>query len=136
MSVVTGKSAKFSLDNSSGTPVDLSGYCQEVNMTFDIQVHDTSVFGVGSRSKIVGIKDGKFTVKFFADPTLTAHLVALFGLASSSTFTYGPEGSTTGMRRYTGECWLTSLPVQASVNDVESITASFECTGATTMDVY
>lgn len=136
MPVVTGKSAKFSLDNAAGSLQDLSGYCQEVNMTFDIQVHDTSVFGVGSRSKIVGIKDGKFSVKFFADPTLMANLVGIFGLATSSSFTYGPEGSTSGMRRYTGECWLTSFPVNANVNDVESVDAQFEITGAVTMDVY
>lgn len=136
MAVVAGKNTVFSLDDSTGTPVDLTQYCTEVSFTPDIQVHDTSVFGVGSRSKIVGIKDAKFTAKFFNDPTLQTHLIGLYGLATSSTFTYGPQGSTGGSRKITGECWLTGFPIDANVNDVESITATFEVTGALTFTTY
>lgn len=138
MAVTAGKDAKFLLDNAAGSLTDLSTYVTSVDLTLDNQIHDTSTLGVGSRSKITGIKDGKFSVKFFNDPTLQTHLVGLWGLASgtTSTFSFGPQGNTAGMRRITGECILASLPIGADVNDVESITASFECTGAVTIDTF
>lgn len=136
MAVGLGKDGFFSLDNSSGTPTDLTAYTTSVEFSPDIQMHDVSVFGVGSRSKVTGIKDASMTVKFFNDPTVQTHLIGLYGLSTSSTFSFGPQGSTTGKRRITGECWLQTFPLGADVNEVESITATFPVTGAVTFDTY
>lgn len=139
MTVAVGWSGFFSLDNAAGSPIDLTGYVTSVDLTLDKQVFDVTVFGnVGSRAKITGLKDGKFTVKFFNDPTLQTHLVGLWGMASGSThtFVYGPQGSTSGFRRITGECIMPSLPISAQVDAVEEITASFETTGTVVLDTF
>lgn len=135
MAVTHGKDATFSLDNAAGSPIALTAYCTEINMELDIDIHDVSVFGVGSRAKITGIKDGRFSGKFF-DTTAYTHLSGLYGLATSSTFTYGPTGSTTGKPRITGECWLKSLPVNSSVNDPMAYSCNFEATGTVTLDTF
>lgn len=135
MAITHGKDATFSLDNSAGTPVALTQYCNNISMDLDIDIHDTSVFGVGSRTKITGIKDGRFTGKFF-DTTAYTHLSGLYGLATSSTFVYGPTGSTSGKPRITGECWLKTLPVNSDVNNAQDYTSSFEVTGAVTLDTF
>lgn len=135
MAVTHGKDATFSLDNAAGSPVALTQYTTEISMDLDTDIHDVSTFGVGSRSKITGIKDGKFSGKFF-DTVAYLHLAGLYGLATSSTFTYGPTGSASGKPRITGECWMKTLPVNSNVNEPMSYTASFEVTGAVTLDVF
>lgn len=139
MSVAIGASGAFSLDNSAGSPIDLTAYVTEVNLTLDKQVFDVTVFGNnGSRAKVTGLKDGKFSVKFFNDPTLQTHLVGLWGVATGTThtFTYGPQGSASGQRRITGECIMPTFPIGAKVDAVEEITAAFDCTGTITIDTY
>lgn len=139
MTVAVGFSGFFSLDNSGGSPIDLSQYVTSVDLTLDKQVFDVTTFGsTGSRAKITGLKDGKFSVKFFNDPTLQSHLVGLWGMAAGSThtFVFGPQGSTSGFRRITGECIMPSLPIGAQVDQVEEITAQFETTGTVTLDIF
>lgn len=141
MSVAHGSAGYFNLDTSGGSPTDLSAYTREVNFAPEIQMHDTSVFGVGSRTKTTGLKDAKFTVTFMNDPTLQSHLIACYqaqtpGSGTTFTFSYGPQGSTTGKRRITGECILTGFPIDAKVDDIETIQASFEVTGAVTFDTF
>lgn len=135
MAITHGKDAVFSLDNAAGALIALTTYTTDISMDLDTDIHDTSTFGTGSRSKITGIKDGKFTGKFF-DTTAYLHLAGLYGKATSSSFVYGPAGSTTGLPRISGECWLKTLPVNSNVNEAASYTASFEITGAVTLDVY
>lgn len=141
MAVGHGSAGYFNLDTSGGTPTDLSAYTREVNFAPDIQMHDTSVFGVGSRTKTTGLKDAKFTVTFMNDPTLQSHLIAIYGAqtpgsGSTWTFIFGPQGSTGGFRKITGECILTGFPIDAKVDDIETIQVSFEVTGAVTFTTF
>lgn len=136
MAVAHGKSTYFNLDTAGGSPTDLSAYGAEVNANFDIAMHDTTAFGSNSRTKITGLKDGKFSVTFHNDPTLQSHLVGLYGNSTSSTFIIGPQGSTGGFRKITGECWLASLPIVTNVDDAEKITAQFEVTGDTSFTTF
>ena len=139
MAVSIGASGTFSLDNAAGSPIDLTAYTTEVDLTLDKQVFDVTVFGNnGSRAKVTGLKDGKFSAKFFNDPVLQTHLVGLWGVASGTThtFTYGPQGSTAGSRRITGECIMPTFPLSAKVDAVEEITAAFECSGTVTIDTF
>lgn len=141
MAVAHGSAGYFNLDTSGGNPTDLSTYTREVNFSPEIQMHDTSVFGVGSRTKTTGLKDGKFTVTFVNDPTLQSHLIACYGAqtpGSGTTFTFvwGPQGSTAGSRKITGECILTGFPIDGKVDDVETIQAAFEVTGATSFTTF
>jgi hypothetical protein len=133
--ITHGKDAVFSLDNAAGSLIALTTYTTEVSMDLDTDIHDVSTFGVGSRAKITGIKDGRFSAKFF-DTIAYTHLAGLYGKATSTSFVYGPAGSATGAPRISGECWMKTLPVNSSVNEPMSYTATFEVTGAVTLDVY
>ena len=55
---------------------------------------------------------------------------------ATASFEYGPEGSTTGKVKFTGECWLTELSIDASVSDRVPIAASFQVDGVVTVGVY
>lgn len=141
MAVAHGSAGHFALDNAAGASQDLSAYTREVNFGPEIQMHDTSVFGVGSRSKTTGLKDAKFTAVFMNDPTLQSHLIGLYGAQTpgsgfTASFIYGPQGSTAGYRKITGECILTGFPINAQVDDIETISATFEVTGAVTFTTF
>lgn len=139
MAVAVGWSGFFSLDNAAGSPVDLTAYVTSVDLTLEKQVFDTTVFGNnGSRSKVTGLKDGRFSVTFFNDPILQTHIVGLWGIASGTThtFVYGPQGSTSTFRRITGECIMPSLNIAAVVDDVERIPTTFETVGTVTIDTF
>ncbi len=141
MAVPHGSAATFSLDNSSGTPVALTGYSPEVSLSPEIAIHMTTVFGATAQAKVVGLKDAKLTVSFRADPTLSLHLNNLYvaqtpGSATSWSFVYGPNGSTSGFKRVSGECYLVGFPIESKVDDIRNITAQFEVTGALTFDTF
>lgn len=138
---IHGSSAAFSLDNSGGAPTDLSAKARDVNFTIDEAMHDTTTFGSSSHTKTTGLKDGKFTVMFVSDNTIMDHLTGLFttqspGSSTTWSFIFGPRGSTSGFEKFSGECILTSLPIPAVVDNIETITAQFEVTGAVTIGVY
>src|ERR1041384_4830047 len=139
MSVGVGWAGFFSLDDSSGTPVVLTGYVTGVQSTADKQVFDVTWFGNnGSRAKTTGLKDFKMQVDFFNDPVLMLHLIGLWNMATGSThsFVYGPHGNGSGKPRISGECIMPTMPIAAVVDDVERIPAGFEGSGTVTYDVF
>jgi len=139
MAVVHGSVGHFSLDNSSGTPVDLSAYTKSVTLDLGQDIHDITTFGVGSRQKVTGLKNASLSVTANADPTMLTHLLNLYTnstVAATWSFVIGPAGSAGGSRRFTGEVILEGLPVEVNVEDVETIQASFQVTGAVTVDTF
>lgn len=64
------------------------------------------------------------------------HFAGLYGQAASSTYEYGPEGNTTGDRRFTGECRLQSLDTSYALEDVIQFSASFVTDGVVTENTW
>jgi hypothetical protein len=60
---------------------------------------------------------------------------AILGQEATSSFQIGPEGTTSGNRKYTGECFLTNY-VEQIVLGVNKFTASFQVTGQVTVGTY
>ena len=143
MAFVHGKSGVFKLDNSGGALQDLSTYCDSINMPRMVETGETTTFGVTGSAKtyVVGLNDATLSVGGKWDATLDAHMENLraaqaAGTNVSATFEVGPEGSTTGKIKYTGECLLTSYEVDTPVGDVDTWTASFQVTGVITRTTY
>lgn len=138
---IHGSSCYFNLDTAGGSPTDLSAYARSVDLTLENAMHDTTTFGSTSHTKTTGLKDGKFTVEFVSNNTIMDHLTGIFGAQTpggSTTFTFviGPRGSTSGYEKFTGECLLPSLPISGKVDEIETITATFEATGATSITTF
>lgn len=131
-----GKSAYFNLDNSSGTPTDLSAYCNSESLSQQAEVAETTTFGASDKTYIPGLKDATFTVEGPWDPTLDAHLAAVLGHASTKTFIIGPQGSTGGQVKYTGECICISFDVDVSVDGEVTFSADFQVSGAVTRTTF
>lgn len=138
MAYIHGKKSKFEIDNSAGTPVDISAFCEEVSLSRDIETAETTTFGDNAKEYIIGLTDATISVsgKFDAAGASTVDSVfsGILGQDASVTFAYTPGGGAASSTnpKYTGECYLTSYEVSGSVGDVTSFSASLQCTGAIT----
>jgi hypothetical protein len=131
-----GKSTVFKVDNSGGTLTDISNTLTDVSFTQTIETAETSSFGSSAKTYIVGLSDSSLSVSGNFDATVDAHLAAIVGKADSVSFEYGPEGSTAGFVKYTGEALLTSYEKSGAIGDVVTYSAEFQVTGAVTRGTY
>jgi len=131
-----GKSAVFKVDDSGGSLRDLSDACNSVSFPRDAEVLETTSFGSSDRTYIVGFKNGTISIEGSFDATYDGYLAGILGQEATVSFEYGPEGSTTGYTKYTGECILTSYETSAGVGDVVAFSAEFQISGAVTRGAY
>jgi len=136
MTVPHGRETVFKLDNSGGTLTDLSSYIDSCTLTEDVDTPGTTTFGTSSKTYIVGLQDNKFSIGGPWDPTLDAHMNGVIGQTASLSFEYGPEGSDSGDRKYTGECYVTSYKPDSSIGDATKWTADLQVTGDVTRGTY
>jgi hypothetical protein len=131
-----GKSTVFKVDNSGGTLTDISDTLTDVSFPQSVDTAETSTFGSSAKSYVVGLTDSTLSVSGNFDATDDAHLAGVLGQAASLSFEYGPEGSTAGYVKYTGEAYLTSYEKSGAIGDVVSYSAEFQVTGAITRGTY
>lgn len=141
MSFSHGKDAVFSLDDSGGTLRNIKIYLNSVSgLPGARNLSEVTAFGDGGTKSIPGLANVSFSIAGHFDATAaTGVFTVLNGLrtaTATATFEYGPEGSTTGKVKISGECWLTELAVDASVTDRVPIAASFQVDGTVTVGAY
>lgn len=141
---MAGTSARnyyFNLDNAAGAPQDLSTEIQSADVNDDIGLEDVTTFGSTrtAKSNVVTLTEGGFSIRGFFSATLHAHLAAVKrGLAAggSLTFILGPTGSTAGMQKTTGECFMKGLKRAGEVNGVLVMEAEFTFDGTITETTF
>jgi hypothetical protein len=131
-----GKSTVFKVDNAAGSLTDISNTLTDVGFPQSVDTAETSTFGSSAKSYVVGLTDSTLSVSGNFDATVDAHLAAILGQSASVSFEYGPEGSTAGYVKYTGEALLTSYEKSGAIGDVVSYSAEFQVTGAITRGTY
>lgn len=136
---VHGKSTVFKLDNSSGSITDISNVLDSVSFPKSIETADVTAFGASNKSYIVGLQDMGLSVSGKWDATVDAHLASIVGHSATyptSSFEYGPQGSTAGQIKYLGECIVTSYDVSSGVGDAVSFSLQLQATGAITRTTW
>ena len=130
-----GRTTTFSIDDSGGTPRDLSAYTESASIDLVGDTDETTTFGAtgDSRTFIRGLNGGSFSASGYYDNTATtgpdAVLESLYDATATSTFALSFDAGTT---TYGGEAWLTSFSTSASVGGVVAWSADFTVTGQTT----
>jgi len=141
MSFVHGKDIDFQLDDAAGTLRTIKIYLNSVTGLPGARgLSETTAFGDQGTRNIPGIANTTFAIAgHFESAATTGVTTVLNGLrtaTATSSFVYGPESSTTGKVKYTGECWLTEFTIDASVSDRVPIAATFQVDGVVTSGVY
>lgn len=101
---------------------------------------DVTSFGDTGERFIPGLQGLTFTVTGqFDTAASTGSITVLNGLrttTATSSFEFGPEGSTTGKIKYSGECWMENFTVDASVKDKVPFSATFRLDDGLTVGTY
>ena len=131
-----GKSSYFGIDDSGASVVDISAYVTNVDFSRDIDTPESTTYGNDDRTYIPGLAGATLSVSGYWDSTADTGpdevLSENVGKATTSTFNYGPEGTTTGDIIYHGECILTNYSISSPVDGIVSYTADFQISGAVT----
>jgi len=141
MAFTHGRLAVFSLDDSGGTLRALTSYTDNVSgLPGGRGLSEVTSFGDSGVRNIPSLVNVTFTASGSWDSTATtgpnAVLNSLRTATATATFEYGPEGSTTGKVKYTGECWLTEYVADSSVANKVTWSATFQVDGVVTSTVY
>lgn len=131
-----GKNSVFKVDNSGGTLTDISNTLNNVSMPREVETVETTSFGSSYRTYVVGFQNATISIEGTFDATVDAHLAGILGQDATVSFEYGPEGSTAGMVKYTGEAYATSYETSGAVGEVVTFTAEFQVSGAITRGTY
>lgn len=133
---VHGKNTQFTIANSVPTVIDISNTLNDVAFPQTVDHDEVSAFGNTAKAYVVGLLDGKITVKGTFDPTVDATLSGILGLAVPQAFVYGPQGSTTTYVKYSGTAFLIAYEKMGAVGGVVKYSAEFIITGPVTRGVY
>ena len=140
MPFVHGKALGFKIDNAAGSLQVLTSFVDSVKLNNGVGMGETTTAGAEAKTYVSGQSDGSLSISGKWDGTATtgpdAILSGLVGLETSSTFEYGPEGTTAGKVKKSGECFLTSYVVDESASGVCLFTADFQVTGAIATGVW
>lgn len=134
MAFVHGRNTYIAVDDSGGTLRNLSTFCDSVSgLPGSRDLAETTSFGANGTQSIPGLENVSFSISGSFDPTATTGPIAVLnGLRTATTygaFEFAPQGQTNGNILYSGNCWLSSFEVEASVDDKVSFEAEFQVEG-------
>lgn len=131
-----GKNAFFSVTSATGGTINLSSGLDDISFPRTADSAETTVFGLGDRRNIAGIRDASVSVSGHFSSTHDAKLPAMLGHSTTLNYIYGPAGNSTGLRKYTGGCILTSYEISSPVGDKVSMKLEFQGSGAVTATAF
>jgi hypothetical protein len=133
-----GKNGVFKIGTLAAPTVvtDISTYCEEVSLPRKIDTAETTTFGAGAKTYVVGYPDATIAIKGKWDLALDSILAAVVGFDTALAFEHGPEGAIATRVKYTGFAFLTDYQVTTPVGDVVSFTASLQVTGPVVRALY
>ncbi len=96
-----GRKSVVTLDNSGGTPVNISAFATDVAMPRSVDMAEVSVFGNDTKQYIAGLEDGTISISGPYDPVIDAQIDGVIvairtGTLATASFQYDPQGSTMG----------------------------------------
>lgn len=140
-----GKNSYFAI-GTSGSPTVLSNistYLNEVGFPQTAETAQTTTFGDGVTTYVLGLKDSTFSISGLWDASLDAILAPLVGNETPVAYEYGPVGNTSGSVKYSGAggagnpgVFVTSYEVSSPVGDVVSFSAELQVTDAVTRGTF
>lgn len=138
MAFIHGKKSVFKIDNSSGSLIDLSAYCEEVSLSRDIETAEVTTFGDDAKEYITGLSDATVSLsgKFDAGSAsaVDSVLSGILGQDATVSWAYRVNSASVSATNpeYQGEGILTSYEVSGTVGDAVTFSAELQCSGAIT----
>ncbi len=133
MAVTHGRKQVVQLDNGAGVLTNITSYLSQASFERLREMAETTVFSNDNKTYIPGLRDATFSGEGRFDPTLDLILSDdINDDTNTKTLQYDPQGSTSGLPRYSVECWVSSYNIDGPLDDVSGISFELQCTGAVT----
>jgi len=137
MAFKAGKDAFILIDSVAGTPVNVSGYADNVSFPQPVDMQEVTAFGDDDKAFVPGLANGgQVSISGPLDVALGTFVAALKAAQSagstSATFTYGPAGSVSGQIKQSAEVYVSAYDVSTGVGGRVEFSASLQVTGAVT----
>lgn len=120
--------------------VDLSAFCDNADLSIDVDTSDTTTFGASWKTAIAGLIGSKVDLKGDYDPTAStgpaAVITACITGAVPVACIVGPGGTLTGQLKRTFNCIVTNYTESSPVADKVTFSATLLVTGAITLGTY
>ncbi len=136
-----GKDSVFKIEDSAGSTMrDITPYVKSVDFNRSNDANDTTTKGAEGHTYRPGLTDGEIRLTGLWDKTASVGsytvLASLLGVEITVGFEYGPEGSTGGMVKLSGECVLTQYDESSPVDDMVAFSATCKISGDVTAGVW
>ncbi len=134
MSAIVLLDFSFNIDDSVGTPVDLSDHVLSVTLNISSDLQEDTAMGDTYRSRLGGLRDWSLDVNLKQDFGASSVDVTLFAdLGVSGTFTGKPTsaGISATNPRFHGECILATYPIFSNtIGELAQASVNFQGNGA------
>lgn len=119
-----------------GSEVDYSNCFDSADLTRGLAKLETTTFGpAGAKTFVPGLIENSFKANArFSQTELTA-LDALVGVAGKS-FIFGPQGTTTGQRKYSALGFVMKIDIKSSVGGLVTADVEFCISGVVTAATF
>lgn len=123
----------FAIDNSSGTPVDLSAYVKSITINYGRAEEDVTAAGHVGIARMAGLFDWSIDVELYQDfaaVKVDATIAALVAAGYEGTVTFRPTSASQGATNptYAGEGIVFNYPITLTHGEVAM--TSFTITGS------
>ena len=125
MANVHGKDTTFSIDDTGGSPTDVSAYVDTSSLSRAIELADTTAYGDEDRTFIAGLASATIPIGGPWDATFDGYVGTTTQQKVARTFSYVFGGVT-----YSGEAFIENYTVDNPVGDKVAWSANLQVTGA------
>jgi hypothetical protein len=130
-----GIQAVFKLDNAAGSLTDVSVYCNKVDYNKSAGAPPATTFGARAEDVLPGApSDGTISETGLWDEAQDAIFWA--SLSRQRSYEYGPQGSTGGYEKNTGECIGTAYSITGNTDGSINFSASQQMSDTQTVGAY
>ncbi len=137
MAFRAGTTTFLLIGNAAGAQQNLSAYANTLTLPNTVAQLETTVFGLGDKTFIPGIKGGdKMTLGGPMDATFWTQMDGLRTSGSLTPFTIGWAGSVATYPKAAGSLYFESWTPNSTVAGLVVFTASLQVTGAITNSVW
>lgn len=127
-----GKGAYFALTSSTGGTINASSGVDDSSLERAVETAEVTTYGDDDKVYLSGLRDATIPFSGHFASTYAKKFDPMLGHSTGTTFTWGPEGNSTGRRKYTGKAIITELSYEVPVDDKVSMSGSLQVSGPIT----
>ena len=131
-----GKSGFFSVTDTGGSVRNLSSGLDSASIDRSADTAEVTSFGDDDRNYIAGLRGATISLSGTFASTYALRLDGMLGNSTLTNWVYGPEGNTTGYRKYSGAGNVTSVSYSGSVDGKIDMSIDVQVSGAVTRAVF